>query len=77
MEDNKELIGIIVSCLAGTFAILASIFNWNFFFENRKARFFVNVLGRQGSRIFYVALGTMLLFLAYKIYSDSQQLVLL
>lgn len=67
MNENKELIVIVFAIVAGTFSILASIFNWNFFFENRKARLFLRIFGRQGARFFYVLLGLGLLFLAYKI----------
>jgi small neutral amino acid transporter SnatA (MarC family) len=67
MEENKELIAIIISIGGGVFAILASIFDWDFFFENRKAKFFMKILGRKGSRIFYFLLGLILFFLAYKI----------
>jgi len=66
MEENKELIAIIISIGGGAFAILASIFNWDFFFENRKARIFMKIFGRKGSRIFYSILGLLLFFLAYK-----------
>ena len=55
--ENKDLIGMIVAILAGSFAIMGSIFNWDFFFENKKS--FINTaFGRNGARIFYV-------FLAY------------
>ncbi|WP_033961439.1 immunity 17 family protein [Psychroserpens jangbogonensis] len=69
MEDNKELIALIISIGAGAFSIIASILNWDFFFENRKAEFLVNILGRNGSRIFYAILGLFLFFIAYKISS--------
>lgn len=67
MNENKELIVMVFAIVAGTFSILASIFNWNFFFENRKARLFLQIFGRQGARFFYVLFGLGLLFLAYKI----------
>lgn len=67
MEENKELLAILLTIGGGTFAILASIFNWDFFFENRKATFFMTIFGRNGSRIFYSILGVLLFFLAYKI----------
>lgn len=70
MEDNKELIALIISIGAGAFSIIASIFNWDFFFENRKAEFLVNILGRNGSRIFYALLGLFLFFIAYKMSSN-------
>lgn len=71
MDENRELIGIIVSIIAGIFTLLASILNWNFFFESRKARFFVKIFGRNGSRIFYGILGLFFFFLAYKMYTEG------
>jgi hypothetical protein len=64
--ENKDIFVVILTIVAGGFSILASVFNWDFFFENRKAKFFVSILGRNGSRIFYSALGVLLFFLAYK-----------
>ena len=64
--ENKDLFAIIISIGGGLFAISASIFNCDFFFENRKAKIFMSLLGRKGSRIFYAILGLMLFFLAYK-----------
>jgi len=42
----------------GLFAILSSWANWDFFFNHRKAQFFVKILGRKGARIFYIVLGS-------------------
>lgn len=68
--EPKTIFAIIVSIGGGFFTILASILNWNFFFESRKAQFFMNILGRTGSRIFYSLLGLFLFFLAYKMISE-------
>jgi small neutral amino acid transporter SnatA (MarC family) len=68
--EERNIIVIIISITGGTFAILASIFNWNFFFENRKVELFIRLLGRTGSRIFYTLLGLVLLYLAYKMIKD-------
>ena len=67
MEENKELIAVIISIGFGTFSILASIFNWDFFFENKKAKYMVKLLGRNGARIFYSLVGLLVYFIAYKI----------
>ncbi len=42
---------------AGIFSICGAAFDWDFFINSRKARFFVSILGRTGARIFYVVLG--------------------
>lgn len=47
-------------------AILASIFNWDWFFNNRKAYIFVKLFGRNGARIFYVLLACGLVYLGFK-----------
>lgn len=45
---------------AGVFSICGAMFNWEWFMNNRKARFFVRILGRGGTRMFYGILGTAL-----------------
>jgi len=47
----------IIAILLGVFSIVASILNWDFYFEHRKARSFVKLFGRNGARVFYVLLG--------------------
>ena len=42
---------------AGVFSICGAIFDWDWFINSRKARFFVSILGRTGARIFYGVLG--------------------
>ena len=51
----------------GVFSILASIFNCDWFFNHRKAEFFVRTFGRNGARAFYFVLGLFFFFIAYKI----------
>jgi len=70
MKENIDILPMIILIGAGAFSILASIYNWDFFFENRKARIFVNLFGRKGSRIFYSALGFLLFFFAYKMINE-------
>jgi hypothetical protein len=50
----------LVFILIGLFSILGGILNWNWFMNNSRARFFVNILGRNGARIFYIGLGIFL-----------------
>lgn len=56
MDGEKLMLGI-VGCLMALFCVAAAVFNWDFFFNNRKARPFVKILGRNGARIFYGAFG--------------------
>ncbi len=49
----------------GLFALCASVLDWDFFLNARKARAFVALLGRTGARVFYGLLGTTLVVLGY------------
>jgi len=66
--ENKDIIAFIIAVGAGSFSIAASIFNWDFFFESRKAKYVLKFFGRQGARIFYIVLGLVLYFFAYKMF---------
>jgi len=66
MKDNPNLIPIVIAIFAGTFTLLASLFNWDFFFKHKRAKFIVKTFGRNGSRIFYAIMGLILFFFAYK-----------
>ena len=55
----KEPWGLLL-VLAGFFAIAGGLFDWEWFMSNRKARLFVKLLGRGGTRVFYCVLGSAL-----------------
>jgi small neutral amino acid transporter SnatA (MarC family) len=63
--DN--IISLIIAFGGGLFSIAASLLNWDFFFDSRKASFMIKILGRNGARIFYGLLGLFLLFMGYKL----------
>lgn len=48
----------------GVFVIAAAVLDWDWFFNNWRARFFVKLLGRDGARLFYAALGVLMFVLA-------------
>ncbi len=50
---------------AGLFTVAGAVFNWDWFFENAKARPFVNWFGREGARVFYVLLGCAIMALSF------------
>lgn len=50
------LLGIFAWLFAAYF-IAGAYFNWDFFFDSRKAQPFVKIFGRNGARIFYGAVG--------------------
>lgn len=51
----------ILGCLLGLYPLIAAVKNWDFFFNNRRARPFVRILGRNGARIFYGLLGVFII----------------
>ncbi len=55
---------------AGLIALLASILNWNWFFTARNTQFIVANAGRKRARLFYAALG--LLMIATGVYFFCQ-----
>lgn len=48
---------------AGLFSICGAAFDWDFFINHRKARFFVATFGRTGARVFYGILGFVIVIL--------------
>ena len=57
----KQEVYSLAAFAAGALCIVAAAQDWNWFFENYRARFFVEVLGRNGARAFYAFLGLILL----------------
>ncbi len=53
---------MLIMALGGIFSICGAIFNWDFFFENYKARPVVKLIGRTGARVFYVLIGLLCIF---------------
>ncbi|MBQ8107975.1 MAG: immunity 17 family protein [Ruminococcus sp.] len=47
----------IIIILVGVFILAAAYFEWDWFFNNYKARPIVALFGRNGARIFYGVLG--------------------
>lgn len=46
---------------AGLFTLIAAIANWDWFFNNWRARVVTDMLGREGARMLYAVLGVALL----------------
>ena len=44
----------------GAFSMAGGIYNWDWFMNNRRARFIVKIFTRKGARIFYGSLGLIL-----------------
>jgi len=60
------MITMVIAIIAGSAAIMGSIFDWDLFFAN-KGSFINSALGRKGARIFYFFLGLFLYYIAYKL----------
>lgn len=56
-----------IFAVVGLLAILASTFNWDWFFKSQNTRYIVSNVGRKRARLFYALLG--LLMIATAIYS--------
>ena len=54
--DESTIFSIIFIAI-GAFSIMASLFDWDFFFNNRKAQLFLRLFGRTGARIIYTIIG--------------------
>jgi hypothetical protein len=62
MKEN--LIDCVIVALIGLFCIVCSAKNYNWFFENRKAKPFVWLFGRKAARIVYFTFGVFLVGLS-------------
>ena len=58
----------IIFLLAGATALLAALFNWDWFFTADNCRYLVNKLGRKGARWAYGAIGALFIFAAFFFY---------
>lgn len=50
----------LLAVFAGLFSIAGAVLDWDWFFNNGRARPFVKMFGREGARAFYIALGLFL-----------------
>ena len=62
--------GIFVA--VGLFAILASIFNWDWFFQSQNTQFIVHNVGRKQARMFYALLGLLMIATAVYFFWEVQ-----
>ena len=51
--------------LAGVFCLCAAALDWDFFFENFRARPFVRLFGRNGARVVYGLIGMLLVVASF------------
>ena len=63
---------LIVGIGIGLFSIFCSIMNYDWFIEHSKARLFLKLFGRTGTRIFYILLGAGIIILLLVAYENGQ-----
>ena len=58
--------------MVGLLAILASLFNWDWFFRSQNTRFIVQNVGRKQARLFYALLGVLMIATAVYFFLEVQ-----
>jgi hypothetical protein len=62
---NRDAVTLVFALIGGLLSIAGGLFNWDWFMNNYRARFFVWLFGRTGARIAYVMLGIFLIALGF------------
>ena len=62
-----------IFAIVGLLAIGASLFNWNWFFQSQNTRFIVQNVGRKRARLFYAALGSLMIATAGYFFLEVQK----
>ncbi|MBQ4589867.1 MAG: immunity 17 family protein [Bacteroidaceae bacterium] len=61
--------------VVGLLAILASLFNWDWFFQSQNTQFIVNNVGRKRARLFYALLGLLMIATAVYFFLEVQEAI--
>ena len=61
--------------VVGLLAILASLFNWNWFFQSQNMQSIVRNVGRKRARLFYALLGILMIATAVYFYLEVQKTI--
>jgi hypothetical protein len=61
-----------IFAIVGLLAILASIFNWDWFFQSQNTQFIVKNVGRKQARLFYALLGLLMIATAIYFFMEVQ-----
>ena len=61
--------------IVGTLAILASLFNWDWFFKAQNTQFIVQNVGRRRARLFYALLGLLMIATATYFFLEVQKTI--
>ena len=62
-----------IFAIVGLLAVGASLFNWNWFFQSQNTRFIVQNVGRKRARLFYAALGLLMIATAVYFFLEVQK----
>jgi small neutral amino acid transporter SnatA (MarC family) len=58
---TSEYLVLLIFVAAGAVSLTAAVFNFDWYFQSRKASTFVHWFGRNGARVFYGLLGVALI----------------
>lgn len=61
--------------VVGLLAILASLFNWDWFFKAQNTQFIVTNVGRKRARLFYSLLGLLMIGTAVYFFLEVQKTI--
>ena len=61
-----------IFAVVGLLAILASLFNWDWFFNSQNTQFIVKNVGRKQARLFYALLGILMIATAVYFFMEVQ-----
>ena len=61
--------------VVGLLAILASLFNWDWFFLSQNTQFIVQNVGRKRTRLFYALLGLLMIATAIYFFMEVQKAI--
>ena len=61
--------------IVGLLAILASLFNWDWFFKSQNTRYIVSNVGRKRARLFYALLGLLMIATAIYFFMEVQKAI--
>ena len=64
-----------IFAVVGLLAILASAFNWDWFFKSQNTRYIVSNVGRKRARLFYALLGLLMIATAIYFFIEVQKAI--
>ena len=64
-----------IFAVVGLLSILASAFNWDWFFKSQNTRYIVSNVGRKRARLFYALLGLLMIATAIYFFMEVQKAI--